>query len=117
MTGKYPARLQLTDWIPGRKQWPTARLLTPAFAQQLPLAETTIAELLRPAAMSNLMGDLWDHGEPNWAAALSLPNVKLHLYGKMSARPGRKMGHLTALGETADDAVATAITARNLLLP
>jgi 5-(carboxyamino)imidazole ribonucleotide synthase len=67
--------------------------------------------------MSNLMGDLWDHGEPNWAAALSLPNVKLHLYGKMSARPGRKMGHLTALGETADDAVATAIAARNLLLP
>jgi 5-(carboxyamino)imidazole ribonucleotide synthase len=94
--------------------------VTSQFEQQLraacglPLGST---ELLRPAAMSNLMGDLWDHGEPNWAAALSLPNVKLHLYGKMSARPGRKMGHLTALGETADDAVATAIAARNLLLP
>jgi 5-(carboxyamino)imidazole ribonucleotide synthase len=94
--------------------------VTSQFEQQLraacglPLGST---ELLRPAAMSNLMGDLWDHGEPNWAAALSLPNVKLHLYGKMSARPGRKMGHLTALGETADDAVAAAIAARNLLLP
>ena len=94
--------------------------VTSQFEQQLraacglPLGST---ELLRPAAMSNLMGDLWDHGEPNWAAALTLPNVKLHLYGKMSARPGRKMGHLTALGETADDAVATAIAARNLLLP
>ncbi len=94
--------------------------VTSQFEQQLraacglPLGST---ELLRPAAMSNLMGDLWDHGEPNWAAALTLPNLKLHLYGKMSARPGRKMGHLTALGETADDAVATAIAARNLLLP
>jgi arylsulfatase A len=48
MTGKYPARLHLTDWIPGRKQWPTAKLLTPDFEQQLPLAETTIAEALKP---------------------------------------------------------------------
>src|SRR5690349_18686865 len=48
MTGKYPARLHLTDWIPGRKQWPTAKLLTPEFEQQLPLAETTIAEALKP---------------------------------------------------------------------
>ena len=94
--------------------------VTSQFEQQLraacglPLGST---ELLRPAAMSNLMGDLWDHGEPNWAAALTLPNVKLHLYGKMSARPGRKMGHFTALGQTADEAVATAIAARNLLLP
>jgi arylsulfatase A-like enzyme len=48
MTGKYPARLHLTDWIPGRKQWPAARLLTPEFEQQLPLGETTIAEALAP---------------------------------------------------------------------
>src|SRR5215475_9984826 len=47
-TGKYPARLHLTDWIPGRKQWPTAKLLTPPFEQQLPLAEITIAEALKP---------------------------------------------------------------------
>ena len=48
MTGKYPARLHLTDWIPGRKQWPTAKLLTPSFEQQLPLPEVTIAEALKP---------------------------------------------------------------------
>jgi arylsulfatase A-like enzyme len=48
LTGKYPARLHLTDWIPGRKQWPYARLLTPSFNQELPLNETTIAEAIRP---------------------------------------------------------------------
>lgn len=48
LTGKYPARLHLTDWIPGRKQWPYAKLLTPAFNQELPLGETTMAEALHP---------------------------------------------------------------------
>src|SRR5215467_1981755 len=48
-TGKYPARLHLTDWIPGRKQWPTAKLVTPAFRQELPLDEVTIAEALKSA--------------------------------------------------------------------
>lgn len=48
LTGKYPARLHLTDWIPGRKQWPYAKLLTPAFNQELPLDETTMAEALHP---------------------------------------------------------------------
>ena len=43
---------------------------------------------------------LWEHGEPNWAAALAIPDVKLHLYGKATPRPGRKMGHLTALAPT-----------------
>jgi 5-(carboxyamino)imidazole ribonucleotide synthase len=92
--------------------------VTSQFEQQLraacglPLGST---ELLRPAAMANLMGDLWDHGEPDWAAALALPDVKLHLYGKVSARPGRKMGHLTALGATADAAVEMAVAARGLL--
>jgi arylsulfatase A-like enzyme len=46
-TGRHPARLHLTDWIPGRKPWPTAKLLTPPFEQQLPLAEFTIAEALK----------------------------------------------------------------------
>jgi len=46
LTGRYPARLNLTDWIPGRKPWPWARLLTPQFNQQLPLEEVTIAEAL-----------------------------------------------------------------------
>lgn len=93
--------------------------VTSQFEQQLraicglPLGST---ELLRPAAMSNLLGDLWTGGEPNWAAACKLPNVKLHLYGKASARPGRKMGHLTAFGNTPAEAAETAIAARDALL-
>ena len=51
-------------------------------------------DLLQPAAMANLLGDLWAGGEPDWAAALAVPHVKLHLYGKATPRPGRKMGHL-----------------------
>ena len=49
------------------------------------------------AAMANLLGDLWERGTPDWAAALSSPSTRLHLYGKEEARPGRKMGHLTTL--------------------
>lgn len=78
----------------------------------LPLGST---QLLRPAAMANLLGDLWSSGEPNWAAALRLPEVKLHLYGKTDARSGRKMGHLTALASTAAEAVAKARQAREVL--
>ncbi len=62
MTGKYPARLQLTDWIPGRKQWPTARLLVPAFNQQLPLTEVTIAEALRAAGYVSASIGKWHLG-------------------------------------------------------
>lgn len=69
-------------------------------------------ELLAPAAMANLLGDHWANGEPDWASACARPNVKLHLYGKLEARPGRKMGHLTALG---NDAVGTVKRARALL--
>jgi 5-(carboxyamino)imidazole ribonucleotide synthase len=70
------------------------------------------AELIQPAAMANLLGDLWSEGEPDWAAALSLPDVKLHLYGKTAARPGRKMGHLTALASSAESARARVLEAR-----
>jgi 5-(carboxyamino)imidazole ribonucleotide synthase len=72
-------------------------------------------DLLRPAAMANLLGDIWTENEPNWAAAAAFPNVKLHLYGKLSARPGRKMGHLTALADTTEEAVAQVLTARAAL--
>jgi 5-(carboxyamino)imidazole ribonucleotide synthase len=72
-------------------------------------------ELLRPAAMANLLGDLWQPGEPDWAAALATPGVKLHLYGKQSARPGRKMGHLTTLAPTVDEALANVLLARRAL--
>ena len=65
-------------------------------------------EQLCPASMANLLGDLWSDGEPDWNAACAFPGVKLHLYGKMAARPGRKMGHLTALGPDSADTVRLA---------
>jgi 5-(carboxyamino)imidazole ribonucleotide synthase len=92
--------------------------VTSQFEQQaraicgLPLGST---ELLRPAAMANLLGDLWESGEPNWAAALATPGVKLHLYGKKAPRAGRKMGHLTALAGTIEDARAKVMQARAAL--
>jgi 5-(carboxyamino)imidazole ribonucleotide synthase len=79
----------------------------------MPLGST---EQLRPAVMANLLGDLWQIREPNWSAALSHPAVKLHLYGKQAARPGRKMGHLTALADRADIALAIALSARSALV-
>jgi 5-(carboxyamino)imidazole ribonucleotide synthase len=70
---------------------------------------------IKPAAMVNLLGDLWIDGEPDWAVALAVPDVKLHLYGKGTARVGRKMGHITALGDSVDEAAAKAIAARDVL--
>lgn len=72
-------------------------------------------EQLRPAAMSNLLGDVWSSGEPNWNAVSGFPDAKLHLYGKTDAKPGRKMGHITATGTTADAAVEAVTTARSRL--
>ena len=72
-------------------------------------------ELLRPAAMANLLGDLWEPGTPDWAAACAIPGVHLHLYGKIAPRPGRKMGHITALADTADEARRLAVRARQSL--
>jgi len=78
----------------------------------LPLGSTA---LFRPAAMANLLGDLWQKGEPDWASALQFPNLKLHLYGKAEPRAGRKMGHLTATAETAREAVEIVRKARESL--
>jgi 5-(carboxyamino)imidazole ribonucleotide synthase len=78
----------------------------------LPLAST---EQLRPAAMVNLLGDLWADGEPSWFQACALPDVKLHLYGKREARLGRKMGHLTALASSTAAATTRALEARRAL--
>jgi len=107
--------------------------VTSQFEQQLraicglPLGDTA---LYRPAAMVNLLGDVWYRPapgvpgttvtataqfEPNWAAALSLPDVKLHLYGKAQPRPGRKMGHLTAMADTPQAAASLAQRARAAL--
>jgi 5-(carboxyamino)imidazole ribonucleotide synthase len=77
----------------------------------LPLGEGLPA----PAAMANLLGDLWGGSEPRWASALALPGVHLHLYGKARPRPGRKMGHLTALAGSADAAVERVLAARSAL--
>ena len=92
--------------------------VTSQFEQQvravcgLSLGDTT---QVKPAAMVNLLGDLWVNGEPDWAAALAMPGVKLHLYGKSDPRVGRKMGHLTALGDSVDEAAAKALAARDVL--
>ena len=78
----------------------------------LPLGAT---ETEKGVAMANLLGDLWSDGEPEWASAIALPDVHLHLYGKTEPRPGRKMGHLTACAKWADEAVARVKNARELL--
>lgn len=75
----------------------------------LPLGST---DPISSAAMVNLLGDLWQHGEPDWPSALADPRVRLHLYGKGEARPGRKMGHLTVLADTAKEAAERALAAR-----
>lgn len=92
--------------------------VTSQFEQQLravcglPLGST---EFYRPAAMANLLGDVWKGGEPNWAAALADPAVKLHLYGKAEPRQGRKMGHITAVSADAAAAVRSVRNAREAL--
>ena len=78
----------------------------------LPLGDS---RLLAPAAMVNLLGDLWAAGEPHWDRALAVPGARLHLYGKAEPRPGRKMGHLTCTAGTPDDALALALEARRRL--
>ena len=74
------------------------------------------AELLRPAAIVNLLGDAWmGPRPPDFAAALAVPGVRLHLYGKGTARPGRKMGHMSAIGGTVEEALARVQRAEELL--
>ncbi len=77
----------------------------------LPLGDTRIA---RPAAMANLLGDLWgpEGAPPDFARMLAVPGVRLHLYGKEQPRPGRKMGHLTVVADTVDEAIARVLRAR-----
>lgn len=89
--------------------------ITSQFEQQarvmagLPLGDTT---LLRPAVMLNVLGDAWYDGatarEPDWAGVAAVPAAKLHLYGKQDARRGRKMGHVTCLGASLDEALERA---------
>jgi 5-(carboxyamino)imidazole ribonucleotide synthase len=78
----------------------------------LPLGST---DILRPAAIANLLGDIWAEGEPHFDRALEVESVRLHLYEKHTARPGRKMGHLSAIGDTPEEAVKRVLEAKGRL--
>jgi 5-(carboxyamino)imidazole ribonucleotide synthase len=92
--------------------------VTDQFEQQvralcaLPLGST---DLLRPAVMVNLLGDVWQNGAPDWSCVLRHPQAKLHLYGKREARAGRKMGHVTVTGADVQSALATAFEIKRQL--
>jgi len=73
--------------------------------------------LLTPVVMINLLGEVWQDGQPAWERLLSHPEAKLHLYGKHEARPGRKMGHFTLLGANAEAALEQALSIRADLCP
>ena len=78
----------------------------------LPLGST---ELITPAAIVNLLGEVWLNREPDFAAALAVPGVRLHLYEKHAPRAGRKMGHLSATGSTAEEALDRVLEAKRRL--
>ena len=78
----------------------------------LPLSDTA---LITPAAIVNLLGEVWLEGEPDFAAALAVPGVRLHLYEKHTPRAGRKMGHLSATGATAEEALERVLEAKRRL--
>ena len=92
--------------------------VTSQFEQQvrtlcdLPLGSTA---LLSPAVMINLLGDVWRNGDPDWNIVLQHPSAKLHLYGKAEARPGRKMGHFTVLGDNIETALSEALRIKQQL--
>ncbi len=76
----------------------------------LPLGST---RLLSPVCMLNLLGDSWpENAAPNWPAVMEQNEAHLHLYGKLAARPGRKMGHINCLGESPESAIALAHSLR-----
>ena len=99
--------------------WTFDACVTSQFEQQLravcglPLG--AVAPTAPGIAMANLLGDLWQGGEPDWAACLRFPNVKLHLYGKGHPKPGRKMGHLVATADTVEQARRDVLAARAAL--
>jgi len=78
----------------------------------LPLGDVSI---VTPAAIANLLGDLWLENEPRFDRALAVPGVGLHLYEKHLPRAGRKMGHLSAIGKTPEEAVSRVLEAKDLL--
>jgi 5-(carboxyamino)imidazole ribonucleotide synthase len=81
-------------------------------ALNLPLGDTS---LIAPCAIVNLLGDVWLGGEPNFTAAMSVPGVRVHLYEKHEPRVGRKMGHLSSVGATAEEALERVLEAKKRL--
>ena len=78
----------------------------------LPLGDTS---LIAPCAIVNLLGDVWMGREPDFAAAQAVPGVRLHLYEKHTPRAGRKMGHLSSVGATAEEALERVLEAKRRL--
>jgi 5-(carboxyamino)imidazole ribonucleotide synthase len=78
----------------------------------LPLGDVSVTQ---PAAIANLLGDVWLKGSPRFDLALGVPGVRLHLYEKHQPRKGRKMGHLSAVGATPEEAIARVLEAERLL--
>ncbi len=98
--------------------WTIEGAVTSQFEQQLRTVSGLApgsTEQLRPAVMLNLLGDLWQDGEPDWQALLAFSDAKLHLYGKHEPRPGRKMGHLTVTADTTSEALELGLAARAAL--
>lgn len=97
--------------------WTLDGARTDQFAQQIRavcgVGLGSTAMVAPAAAMVNLLGDRWAQGEPNWATVLAHPDATLHLYGKVEARPGRKMGHLTVLADSVDAAASLALRLRD----
>jgi 5-(carboxyamino)imidazole ribonucleotide synthase len=79
----------------------------------LPLGDTS---LITPCAIVNLLGDIWLTSTPNLPAALNVPGVRLHLYEKRAAKKGRKMGHLSSVGATAEEALERVLEAKKRML-
>jgi len=96
MTGKYPARLHLTDWIPGRKQWPSAKLLMPKFNQYLPEADKTIAEVMTPAGYRTAAIGKWHLGGDGHLP--SHRGFQLNIAGTAAGQPPSYFGPLRLPG-------------------
>jgi arylsulfatase A-like enzyme len=113
MTGKYPARLQLTDWIPGRKQHPTAKLLVPQFNQQLPLAEQTIAEALKAKGYKTGSIGKWHLGGDGFDPTVQ--GFDLNVAGTFRGSPPGYFGPFdlpNLKGGTKDDELSALLAAR-----
>lgn len=111
MTGKNPARLHLTDWIPGRRQWPTSKLLTVPFEQQLPLAETTLPETLKPLGYRSASVGKWHLGAEGFAPTDQ--GFDINIGGDKRGSPPGYFGpfHLVNLeGGTKDDLLTDRLT-------